>query len=267
MRALILLTGLCASLSAGLARPAWAQQPFVVDDADVTAPGIWHLEVSSQVDGLRRSARPARWQHALEWELDLGVTDRLEVGAVVPVISLVSDGAGGRVAAHGLGDSTLAAKYRFTRDAAARTSVAASVSLEMPTGSRARQLGSGLVDYGINGVVQRRLHPRAMGRVNGGMVLAGNTQVGALGIKVRGPVLTAGASMVAAASPRLQVGGELTGAWSQKATLAGSTLGWQVGANLALRDGVTLDASVLGGWLAASPRLGAQVGTSIDFHR
>ncbi len=258
-----------AVLSAGLlclgaATSVAAQQPFLVDDAEIAAPGLWHVEVSSQVDVLRPSARPVRWQNVLEWEVNYGMGARIELAALLPVVSLVSDAPGGRSSAHGPGDSTLAAKWRITRDPNAAHAMALSAMLEIPSGSQARGLGTGLVDYGMNLISQHRLHPRAVVRLNGGAVLAGNTQTGAVGIRERGPVLTGGASLVCPLGARVQAGGELTMAWSQKATLGGSAVGWQLGTNIAVREGATLDASVLGGWLDASPRFGVQLGMSID---
>lgn len=248
----------------GHARPALAQQPFLVDDAEVTPARVWHVELSSQVDVLRPAALPARWQNVFEWEVNYGAGGRLELAALLPLVSLVSDAAVGRAAAHGIGDATLAVKWRLTRDPAARHALSLAAMLELPSGSRARGLGTGLVDYGLNLVSQHRVHERAIVRVNGGAVLAGNTQTGAVGIRERGSVLTAGASIVTPLSPRAQVGGELTMAWSQKASLGGSAIGWQVGTNITVRDGVTLDAGVLGGWFDASPRFGVQVGVSAD---
>jgi hypothetical protein len=243
---------------------ARAQQPFLVDDADVTPARGWHVELSSQVDVLRPAARPARWQNVFEWEVNYGAGARVELAALLPVVSLVSDAAGGRTSAHGIGDATLAAKWRLTRDLAARHAAAVSAILEIPSGSRARGLGTGLVDCGLNVVSQHQVHPRATVRVNGGALLAGNTQTGAVGIRERGTVLTTGASVVTPLTAAVQVGGELTMAWSQKATLGGSAVGWQIGTNIAVRQGVTVDASVLGGWFDASPRLGVQVGMSAD---
>lgn len=248
----------------GSARPARAQQPFLVDDAEVTPARVWHVELSSQLDVLRPAALPARWQNVFEWEVNYGAGARLELAALLPFVSLVSDAAGRRAAAHGIGDSTLAAKWRLTRDPGARHALSLAAMLELPSGSRARGLGTGLVDYGLNLVSQHRVHERAVVRVNGGAVLAGNTQSGAVGIRERGSVLTAGASIVTPLTARAQVGGELTLAWSQKASLGGSAIGWQFGTNITVRDGVTLDAGVLGGWFDASPRFGVQVGMSAD---
>lgn len=254
---------LCVVVVTGAA-PALAQQPFLVDDADVAARRQWHVEISSQVDALRPTARPALWQHVLEWEVDYGVAERLELAVLAPVVSLVSDGAGGRAAAHGPGDATIAAKWRFTRAPDAVHALALSASLELPTGSRRRGLGSGLVDYGLNLVSQHAVHPRATVRVNGGVVLAGNTLTGAVGIRERGTVLTGGASIVAPLGRRVQAGGELTLAWSQKASLGGSAIGWQIGTNIGVGQGRSIDASVLGGWFDASPRAGFQIGLSVD---
>ena len=255
-----------ALLAMGFSAPATAQQPFLVDDTAVTPPGIWHLELSTQVDLLQRSARPTRWQNTLECEIDYGLIDRVELSMLLPFLSIVSGGSLAQNVANGLGDTAFGLKYQFT-DVDAPHAFAGSVLVELPTGSRARQLGSGLVDYGLTMISQHRLHPSATLRVNGGVVLAGNTQTGAVGITERGTVITAGGSLVGALGERVQLGGELTMAWSQRATLGGSYVGWQAGANVTLREGMTLDASVLGGWLDASPRAGFQLGLSIDLNR
>jgi len=245
--------------------PSAAQQPYIVDDAEVTAANIWHLEISNQVDLLRGNARPARWQNTLEWEVDYGLGHRLEVAWLFPVVSIVSDRPAPSVVG-GIGDTSFGLKYRFTSQSDALHSFAGSASLELPTGSRARQLGSGLVDYGLNLISQHRLHRSATLRFNGGLVLAGNTQSGVVGIKERGTVVTAGGSLVGSLSARVQLGGELTMAWSEKAAVGGSYGGWQIGMNVMVRDGMTVDASVLGGWFDVSPRGGFQVGTTFDLN-
>lgn len=259
-------TAAVALVLAWSVRSAAAQQPFVVDDAGVAGRGVWHVEVSSQIDTLRSTARPARWQHVLEWEVDVGLGRRLEAAAILPVVSVVSNGVSGRVAATGVGDATVGVKWRLTDDPAAAHSTAFSGAIEFPSGSQRRGLGSGLVDYGLNVVSEHVLHPRATVRVNAGAILAGNTQTGALGIRERGAVVTSGVSLVGAVNRMLQAGAELTLAWSQKTSLAGSAAGWQVGAKVAVRDGATIDGSVLGGWFDASPRWGVQLGMSVDLH-
>ena len=69
----------------GSATSAAAQQPFLVDDAEVASRRLWHLEVSSQVDVLRPSARPVRWQNVFEWEVNYRVGARIELAALLPL--------------------------------------------------------------------------------------------------------------------------------------------------------------------------------------
>lgn len=246
---------------------ARAQQPFVIDDAEVTAPRHWHVELSNQFDVLRRVARPARWQTVFEAEVDVGVAPRVELAVLVPVIGLMSTFPDGRRLAAGIGDTSFGAKARFTNDGNARHALAGSVTLEIPSGDRDRELGSGLVDYGMNLISQHRLNARWTARLNGGLVLAGNTLSGAVGIKERGTVVTGGGSLVTQATPRVQLGAEVAIAWSEKATLGGLSVGAQVGGNVRLREGCTLDVGLSTGWLDASPRVGVQVGLSIDLDR
>ena len=242
------------------------QQPFVIDDAEVTAPRVWHLELSNQVDLLQPAARPALWQSTTDAELAVGANPRLEFAVLVPLIGLVSETAGGHELAAGIGDMSIAAKMRFTRAPDARHAFAGSIALEVPSGSRHRGLGSGLVDYGLNLISQHQLGSPWTGRFNVGLVLAGNTQNGAVGIKERGTVITGGGSLTAQATQRVQLGGEITLGWSEKAVLGGSCVIAQAGANVRLGQGCTLDLGLSTGWFDPSPRVGVQAGLSIDLN-
>jgi len=256
----------CVVFACLFGTPAFAQQPFVVDDAEVTPRNVWQLEMNLEWDKLRLSARPNRSQTVFDAELGYGLAPRLEVSVDVPVISLsveTPDRPAGLNRVTGIGDVALAAKYRLTRNAEATHSFAASLAVELPTGSRARGLGSSLVDVGVTLGSQHRLAQALTLRVNGGVVAAGNTQVGALGIRQRGTIITAGTSLVAAISRRVALGAEVVGAWSQHATLGGSFVGWQLGGNVLIRPGVTLDWGAIGGRSDASPALALQVGSSI----
>jgi hypothetical protein len=185
----------CALSACLFGTPAFAQQPFVVDDAEVTPRHVWQLEMNLEWDKLRLSARPNWSQTVFDAELGYGLAPRLEVSVDVPVIGLsveTRDRPTGVNRVTGIGDVALAAKYRLTRNAEASHSFATSLSVELPTGSHARGLGSSLVDVGVMLVSQHRLAKALTLRVNGGTVAAGNTQTGALGIHQRGTILTAG---------------------------------------------------------------------------
>ena len=199
--------------------------------------------------------------------MNTGVAGWLELGATVPFISLVAERRASPRVVSGIGDTTVSAKARFTRPPGARHAFAGSMTLGIPSGERSRNLGSGLVDYGLSAISEHRLDPRWTLRLNAGAVLAGNTTTGLVGIKQRGGVLTGGSSLVAQVGTGLQVGAEFAIAWSQKATLVGSLATAQIGGNLLLRDGCTLDFGVGTGWFDSSPRTSLQVGLSIDLSR
>lgn len=104
-----------------------------------------------------------------------------------------------------------------------------------------------------------------MWRLNAGVVFAGNTLNGAVGLKTRGSVYTGGTSLVRQFTRRLDLGAEVTGAYTRDAGLGQSQLQAQAGGNYRLGDKLTLDFGVVAGRYAAAPRLGAQLGFSLDF--
>lgn len=255
---------LVAALSCCVPASALAQQPFAVDDAEVTPTGWWHLEFNNELDVLHRGALPARWQNVFDAEVVFGARSRVEVGVAVPAISVVTEDDRVRSTAAGVGDTSISAKIRLSRAADARHAFAAGFSLELPSGNEDRLLGSGLVDYGVTFISQHRLDARWTLRANGGVVLAGNTQTGAIGFKERGTVLVGGGSLVAAVSDTVQLGGEVVAAWSEKAVLGGKSVVAQIGGNVVLRPGLTMDLGVGTGWLDATPQIALQAGVSID---
>ena len=122
------------------------------------------------------------------------------------------------------------------------------------------------MDDGVNVVTQAHLPGEWTLRGNVGGILVGNQQTGAVGIKERGPVLTAGTSVVRAVGQAL-IGGEFFLAWSPNATLGGSNAGAQIGGNVPLAERATLDLGVGVGRLSASPRWWFQAGLSVDIIR
>lgn len=244
----------------------WAQQPFAVDDAEVTPAGTWRLEISTQVDGLRGAVRPIRVQNALDIEVAAGLGAGVELSVVAPLITLLSRHGDAWHETSGLGDASLGAKVRLTADPAAVHSLAAALAVELPSGDRDRQLGTGLVDYGLALVSQHRLDRRWTLRLNGGAVLAGNTRTGVVGIGDRGTVLSGGGSLVARWAGG-QLGGELLAAWSQKAAVGATLATAQIGGNWPIAGGATFDIGIGTGWGPSSPRWSLQLGVTADLTR
>ena len=244
-----------------------AQQPFATDDADVTAKGKLHFEFGNNFDLLQPPSFPTTKQNTASFELGYGLLENVEVSIEAPLVTLFNAGERGTQTTSGIGDTNLAVKYNFLkeREKSGRPALALSFNLELPTGDVDRGLGSGIADYSLNGILQKSVTPRTKLRANVGVIFSGNTVTGGIGIRARGLVFTGGTSVVREFTPKLFLGAEIAGVLSRNFDLSKGRLLFQVGGNYALRDNFTLDFAVASGRFAASPRLGAQLGFSIDF--
>ncbi|MFL6211310.1 MAG: hypothetical protein ACJ74W_20850 [Pyrinomonadaceae bacterium] len=244
-----------------------AQQPFVTDDADVTPRGHFHFEFSNEFDVLQRALAPSRFQNTADAELDYGLWPGVEIGIEAPLLTIFNARGAQLHRPTGLGDTNFSIKYNFhkEREGSGLPAMAVTFNLETPTGSVRKQLGSGLADYYLNGVLQKSVSTKTKLRLNGGILFAGNTTTGVIGINTRGTVLTGGASLVKQFTNRFTFGAELTGALTRNFALSKGQLQGLVGGNYALRKNLTLDFGLVGGRFSASPRAGAQLGFSLDF--
>jgi hypothetical protein len=244
-----------------------AQQPFVTDNTDTTPKHHFHFEFSNQFDLLQRSAFPNLKQNTADFELDYGVFDNLEIGIESPLLTIMN--ARGTVPLHptGNGDTNVSLKYNFLkeREHSRRPALAIAFNLELPTGDTKRQLGSGLADFYTNGIMQKSLTKKTTLRMNGGILFSGNTTTGVIGIKTRGTVFTGGGSLVKQFTPKLDLGVELTGALTKSLQLGKGQLQTLVGGNYQFKKNASFDFGLIGGKYAASPRVGVQLGISVDW--
>lgn len=250
-----------------MAATAQAQQPFVTDDADVTSKGKFHFEFSNQFDLLQRASFPNLKQNTASFELAYGLWKGVEISIESPLITIINDRNSGLGNPTGIGDMNASIKYNFReeRDGSRLPAMTVSFSFEIPTGSTRRQLGSGLADFSVNGVLQKSLRKKTKLRANGGILFSGNNTTGAIGIKTRGLVLTGGSSLVRQFTPKLSLGFEFTGAISRSLDLGKGQMQVQAGGNYQLAERMSFDFGIVAGKYAASPRVGAQLGISVDF--
>ncbi|MGZ5435694.1 MAG: hypothetical protein ACXW3F_06390 [Pyrinomonadaceae bacterium] len=243
-----------------------AQQPFTVDDADVTEHKKFQLQISHEFDILPRLAHPSLRQNTTVFVLNYGLLRDVEIGVDYPLI-VISNAAGTTPKGiKGFGDLNFHVKYNFLkeREGKRRPALTVSFAMEVPTGDTTKGLGSGLFDYSVNGVLQKSLTNKTTLRANGGIVFAGNTSTGLSGIRTRGRVFTAGVSLVRQFTPKLNLGIELTGAASKNLNLGAGQLQTQFGGNYQLTEKMSLDFGVLAGKYN-NPRVGLQIGMSLDF--
>jgi hypothetical protein len=245
----------------------FSQQPFITDDADVTSRHRFHFEFSNEIDWLQRSSFPSRKQNTLDFEVNYGLFHGVEVGVQVPVITIFNDRSSQFLRPTGIGDMNISMKYNFReeRKESRWPAMSVNVNFEVPTGDVGRQLGSGLADLYINGIIQKTLPAKTMLRLNGGLLSSGNDTTGAIGIKSRGRVATGGCSLVHEFTPKLDLGVELVGAFTKNSNLGKGSLQSMVGGNYLLRDNMTFDFGIVFGKFVGSPRAGVQLGISIDF--
>lgn len=247
---------------------AHAQLPFYTDDADTTPKGKFHLELSNEHDWLQRSSLPGVRQNTTVFTLNYGLTDRIELGVNAALIKIFNERTSVLGSPSGIGDTQLGAKIRLLdeREGSKRPAASVVFYVEMPTGSTRKQIGSGLVDYTLYGVLQKSFTKRTTGRLNGGILFSGNESTGLVGIQsTRGQVFTGNGSLVLNFTPRLRLGAELFGAVTSNFALNRGQLEGQIGGGYAVKENLEFTFGVLSGRYSASPRFGVQVGFAYDF--
>ena len=249
----------------GFAGPLPAQLPFYTDDPAVTERGKFHFEFFNEYDALQRQYPNLR-QNTANYKLNYGLPRNLELDVDVPYLAIWR--AAAVPGASGGGDTNLGIKWEFHKQAAASRvpALGASLYVEFPTGDSNRQLGSGLSDYWLNTIAQESLSDKTRVNLNLGYLFAGNSSTGVLGVQSsRGHVYTGGASLLHDFTSRLTLGTEVYGGYDPGGNFGRSQLQFMVGSQYRLRDGITLDLGILGGKYVGSPRVGAQIGFSLDF--
>lgn len=244
-----------------------AQQPFVTDDADVTPRGKFHFEFSNEFDLLQKSAFPNLKQNTADLEIDYGLLDWVEIGVAAPLLTIFNSAGTSPKTVTGIGDMNVSVKYNFLRERenSRLPAMTIAVNFELPTGDADRQLGSGLADVYINGVLQKSLSKKTKLRLNSGILFSGNETTGVIGLKSRGTVFTAGGSLVRQFTPKLQLGIELTSAMTKQLDLGKGHLQTLLGGNYQFKSNASFDFGIVAGKYTASPRAGVQLGVSIDF--
>jgi hypothetical protein len=245
-----------------------AQLPFYTDDAAVTGPGRWHFEFFDEIDALQHSQYPDLRQNTANFKLNYGLPHHLEVDFDAPHLAIFRAVEGLVPSAYGIGDADMGIKWNLRPHKSGSRSLALSASLyvEFPTGDVSTQLGSGVTDYWLNVIAQERFGDRTRLTVNAGVLFAGNTSTGVVGIDTtRGQVYTGGISLLRDIRPRLTAGVELYGGIASDPGLARSQLQVMVGGTYQVQPSFSIAFGLLGGEYAASPRIGGQLGFSFDF--
>ena len=245
---------------------AAAGMPFYTDDPGVTDLGTLHVELSNELDVLQSVQYPDLRQNTATVKVNLGLPYGIEFDIDAPYIAI--DRSAGSPNARGIGDTNLGLKWSLRESSAVSREPGFAVSFytEFPTGNAQKELGSGLTDYWLNFISDLALSNRTRLDVNVGILFAGNTSTGVVGIgTTRGRVYVGGLSLTHDVSSRFSLGGEIYGGTADRAGLDRTQLQALFGAQYLAREGMTLSLGVLSGTFPASPRLGAVMGIALDF--
>jgi hypothetical protein len=246
--------------------PLAAQMPFYTDDTAVTDPGTLHVEAFDEIDALQSMQFPDLRQNTVNLKVNVGLPHGLELDVDAPYLTI--ERAAGSRSSRGVGDTDMGVKWNL-HEATPNSHVpalAVSFYTEFPTGDARQELGSGLTDYWLNFIAQTPVSERTRFNINLGILFAGNTSTGVVGIETtRGQVFTGGISVLHDFTPKLTLGGEIYGGISDKDGLDRTQLQTMLGAQYAIRDNLTICLGLIAGTYAASPRLGGQIGISMDF--
>ena len=189
--------------------PLYAQMPFYTDDPSVTEPKKLHVEIFDEYDGLQTSQFPDLRQNTANFKINFSPVRGLELDLDAPYLTISRTA--GAASSSGVGDTNLGAKWnlRETPPETRAPAFAVSFYVEFPTGNSQQELGSGLSDYWLNFILQKPLSEATRINVNLGLLFAGNTSTGAVGIQTRrGQVYTGGISVLHDTTTRLTWGGE-----------------------------------------------------------
>lgn len=259
---------LSAFILALFSAPLPAQLPFYTDDPAVTKRGSFHFEFFDEFDVLQQPQYPNLRQNTVNYKLNYGLPCNLEIDVDSPYLSIFRALGSSPQASIGVGDTNLGLKWNFQKEASGSRVPAMSVSLyvEFPTGDTSQQLGSGEIDYWLNFIAQTHLSDKNRLTANLGVVFAGDTSTGDLGIHTaRGRVYTGGISLLRDVNAKWTLGAEVYGGFTNNPGLSRSQFQILAGGMYALRNGLTLNFGLLGGKFIASPRIGVQIGFSVDF--
>ncbi len=128
-----------------------AQQPFNTDRCSTIEKGNWQFQFLNSYDWLNESVAPLSKQNWANFSLGYGVTQRMEVGIVVPHLAVR-----GSAWNYGIGDTELNAKVQIipVEPERRRPAVSIATKVEFPTGDSQKSLGSGYVDWDSTLIVE-----------------------------------------------------------------------------------------------------------------
>lgn len=246
------------------AAPAFAQQPYTTDKADVTKERAVEISVGGEFDALQSTDTDHSRQTTLIGRLAYGAWKNVELEYWAPVIFLTNRTAPN---ASGYGDTSASLKWQLREDSERRPAFALSFTVQAPTGNSENDIGSGITMTWINAIAAHKFGTHTVVTGNLGFMPTGNPSTGALGINARrGKIVTSGVMVTHDVTDDLKLGAEINGALTTTDKTA-HQVHVVVGANYKLRKALSLDTGVIVGHYARTPRFGVLIGMTLTVPR
>jgi len=128
---------------------AYAARPLSTDDAGVVDAG--HMEIESGFEYINQNDE----ENNLSLVMKCGLVKNLDIGLEIPY-KFIDVAQGGDV--DGIGDMIITTKYHFLDETPNLPALALSFNVKTESGNSDKGLGSGEVDYSLNGIITKGIN-------------------------------------------------------------------------------------------------------------
>ncbi|MFC1698736.1 transporter [Candidatus Omnitrophota bacterium] len=147
---------------------AYAARPLSTDDAGTVEER--HIEIESGFEYVNQTDE----ENSLNLVLKYGIIKNLDLGTELPYKFINLSGSAD---VDGIGDIKVTTKYRFLEETKKIPALAFSFSVKTKTGSEAKGIGSGEVDYILNGIITKTID-KFINHLNLGYTFVGEPEEG-----------------------------------------------------------------------------------------
>lgn len=228
----------------------YAARPLSTDDTGVV--DIGHIEIEIGYEYVKQADK----EHGLSFVLKYGLIKDLDLGIELPY-KFIDFGGGDDV--EGIGDIIFTIKYLFWDESSNLPALALTFTIKTETGNKDKGLGSGEVDYGLNGIITKEIN-KFVTHLNFGYIFVGDPEDEDLD-----DIFSYSVALEYPINERLNIVGEITGETAFEGSFNDNPLNGMIGLNYVLNRIVSYDFGVGFGICDASPDYRIITGLTFGF--
>ena len=229
---------------------AYAVRPLSTDDAGVVDER--HIEIESGFEYVNQTDS----ENNLSFVLKYGLIKNLDLGIEIPYKFIDSNEDSD---VDGVGDIEATTKCRFVDETDNYPALALSFSVKTKTGNKDKGLGSGEVDYNLNGIITKEIN-QLVTHLNIGYTFVGDPEN-----ENADDIFSYSLALEYPVNERLNLAGEITGETTFNGDFDDNPFSGLVGLNYGLNDTVSYDFGVGFGISEASPDYIITTGLTFGF--